>query len=157
MDISSILGSSANSTASTNSAGTTSTVDPSHFMELLMAQMTHQNPMEPMNDSEMMGQMAQLNSLQELQTIKQSMQEMLAANQASYAASLIGKTIHADDGKQSYDGVITSISLEGGKVFAHIGDVAVPIDQVREISTPKQPEKTQSISTPKATEGVVNE
>jgi flagellar basal-body rod modification protein FlgD len=44
-------------------------VDGSEFMQILLAQLRHQNPMEPMDDKELIGQMTQLNSLQELQKI----------------------------------------------------------------------------------------
>jgi flagellar basal-body rod modification protein FlgD len=44
-------------------------IDGSEFMQILLAQLRHQNPMSPMDDGELIGQMTQLNSLQELQKI----------------------------------------------------------------------------------------
>jgi len=123
----------ANSASGSGSTGTNSAVDPGKFMQLLLAQLTHQNPMEPMKDSEMMGQMAQLNSLQELQKISQAMSEMAMANQASYAASLIGKTVRADDGSSTTEGKVTGITIESGKMFVHVGDLSFPLDEIREI------------------------
>ena len=37
-----------------------SSLGSAQFMQILMAQLTHQNPLEPMKDSEMMSQFAQL-------------------------------------------------------------------------------------------------
>jgi flagellar basal-body rod modification protein FlgD len=119
-------------TASATSQSAT-TGQSTNFMELLLIQMTHQNPLEPMKDSEMMGQMAQLNSVQELQTIKQAMQEMLAANRASYAASLVGKTAEAEVQGQTIKGLVTGVTIDGTQVNVHIGDATVPLDAVTEI------------------------
>jgi flagellar basal-body rod modification protein FlgD len=57
------------SSASQTAGASVPGVDGSAFMEVLLAQLRHQNPLEPMDDKELIGQMAQLNSLQELQKI----------------------------------------------------------------------------------------
>lgn len=115
-------------------ARSNSSVDPNQFMQLIMAQLTHQNPMEPMKDAEMMSQMAQLNSLQELQKISQAMSEMAMANHASYAASLIGKTVRADDGSSTTEGKVTGVTIVSGKMYVQVGDLSFPLDLVTEIT-----------------------
>lgn len=120
------------SSTQTNTA-TSSSTDPSSFMQLLMAQLTHQNPLEPMDDSQMMSQMAQLNSLQELQTIKLAIQEMASSNLASYASSLVGKTVRAEYDGETYQGKVNGVTLSGGKISVHIGDDVVPLDTIMEI------------------------
>ena len=111
--------------------GTAGTND---FMLILLAQMTHQNPLEPMKDSEMMGQYAQLNSVQQLQSINAALTQMMTYNQTSYAASLIGKVarIAKDDGT-SLEGEITGISMESGRMLVQIGDQKAPLENVVEI------------------------
>lgn len=126
-------GSNASTAAKSSAAAASSALDTGQFMQLIMAQLTHQNPMEPMNDSEMMSQMAQLNSLQELQTISRTMSEMVLSNQASYAASLIGKTVRADDGTSTTEGKVTGVSIESGKMHVHVGDLTFTLDEIREI------------------------
>jgi flagellar basal-body rod modification protein FlgD len=56
-------------------------VDGSAFMEVLLAQLRHQNPLEPMDDKELIGQMAQLNSLQELQKINATLVTLVDVTQ----------------------------------------------------------------------------
>jgi flagellar basal-body rod modification protein FlgD len=121
-------------TAGASAAPATAGVDTGNFMMMLLAQLKNQNPMEPMKDGEMMGQMAQLNSLQELQMIKQSLQEMALSNQASYAASLIGKTVRAEVGDATIEGQVSGVTVDGSLMRIHIGDKVVTLDQVREIA-----------------------
>jgi flagellar basal-body rod modification protein FlgD len=52
-------------------------MDSGAFMQVLLAQLRHQNPLEPMNDQQMIGQMAQLNSLEELQKINSSLETLV--------------------------------------------------------------------------------
>ena len=101
------------------------------FMQLLMAQLQNQNPLEPMSDSEMMNQISSLNSLDELRAIKTMMSESAVANQASYGASLIGKqvTVALDDG-ESLSGVVTGTTVESGRIYLMIGEQMAPLGNV---------------------------
>ncbi len=66
------------------------------FMNLLIAQISNQNPLEPMDDKEFIAQLAQFSSLEQMQNIATGM-EMLALTQAastnSQMVNLIGKRI----------------------------------------------------------------
>ncbi len=124
--------------AQSNSAATSSAVskamDATNFMTLLMAQLTHQNPLEPLKDSEMLSQFAQLNSVQQLTTISKLMTDSASSNQTGYAASLIGKNVTASQSNGNpINGVVTAISIEGGKVYVHIGDQLAALNDVTEI------------------------
>jgi flagellar basal-body rod modification protein FlgD len=127
--------SSATATKSGSQAGAAAnSVDTSQFMTLLMAQLTHQNPLEPLKDSEMLSQFAQLNSVQELGNIRTLMTQAASANQTGYAASLIGKSIKAalSDGT-SLEGVVSGITIESGKVYVQVGKGQALLSDVVEI------------------------
>ncbi len=57
------------------------------FMQLLLAQLRNQNPLEPMDNSEFMGQMTQLNSLQELQKMNDSLTRLVNLVEAEAVAT----------------------------------------------------------------------
>jgi flagellar basal-body rod modification protein FlgD len=122
----------ANNTANTNTAG--NQVDSNQFMQILLAQLTHQNPLEPMDNAEMMSQFSQLNSLQELRGINTSMETVSAVNQASYLASLIGKTVKAQraDGNV-IEGVVDGVITEVDNPQIRVGDETVDLIDVLEI------------------------
>ena len=142
MQISAISGVTAAATAaaatSTNSSaqGTASAAAGTNdFMKMLLAQLTHQNPLEPMKDSEMMTQYASLNTVQELQTIRGMMTTVSQGSQIGYAASLIGKNakVNKDDGSQM-EGEVKAVTMESGKVMIQIGNEKAPIENVVEIT-----------------------
>lgn len=63
------------------------------YMQLLITQLQHQNPLEPMSNEEMASQLAQFSSLSKLESINSSFGEVLAATNRGYANSLIGKEV----------------------------------------------------------------
>ena len=110
-------------------------MDSSQFMQLLLAQLTHQNPLEPMNNAEMMSQFAQLNSLQELRDIHTAMDSMSTSNQTTYAASLVGKTVkvNSTDGTP-VEGVVDGAVLEKNNYQLRIGDQTFALSDLLEVS-----------------------
>ncbi|HEX2996582.1 MAG TPA: flagellar hook capping FlgD N-terminal domain-containing protein [Anaerolineales bacterium] len=109
-------------------------MDATQFMQILMAQLTHQNPLEPLNNAEMMSQFSQLNSLQELREIHTSMDKLAASNRVLYLASLIGKTVKANqpDGKV-LEGVVEEVIVEKDNPQLRIGTEEVDLDDVIEV------------------------
>ena len=109
-------------------------LDSDQFMQILMAQLTHQNPLEPMDNNEMMSQFSQLNSLQELRQIHASMDTLSASNQVIYLASLIGKNVKVNraDGN-ILEGVVEGVVTEKDNPQLRIGDQDVPLEDVIEV------------------------
>ena len=124
---------SANSTAKPPQLNTNA-LDSNQFMEILLAQLTHQNPLEPMDNAEMTSQFSQLNSLQELRQIHTGMDKVSASNQVLYLASLIGKHVKVNrpDGK-IVEGVVDGVITEKDNPQLRIGTEEVPLDDVIEI------------------------
>jgi len=56
-------------------------LDASSFMQILLAQLRHQNPLEPMDDTQLIAQMTQLNSLEELKKISLGIESLILLNQ----------------------------------------------------------------------------
>ncbi|HZW05001.1 MAG TPA: flagellar hook capping FlgD N-terminal domain-containing protein [Anaerolineaceae bacterium] len=112
----------------------TSPFGSTQFMQMLLAQLKHQNPMEPLKDSEMMAQFTQLNSLQELQSIKQMMAQFTAQNQTSTAADLIGKVITAaGEEDTTIEGRVEGFTYVSGQLYLLVGEYAVPLAAVLEV------------------------
>jgi flagellar basal-body rod modification protein FlgD len=66
------------------------------FLQLLIAQLSHQDPLEPMKDQEFVAQLAQFSSLEQLESINGGIQASLLMNQSvnnSLATNLIGKEV----------------------------------------------------------------
>jgi flagellar basal-body rod modification protein FlgD len=117
-----------------NPGAPTNALDSAQFMQILMAQLTHQNPLEPMDNAEMMSQFSQLNSLQELREIHVAMDKVSSSNQVVYLASLIGKIVkaHRPDG-EIVEGVVEEVITEKDNPQLRIGSEEVGLNDIIEI------------------------
>src|SRR5690349_4925954 len=127
-----------NQTSTNNPANTVrnaaNALDSGQFMQILMAQLTHQNPLEPMNNAEMMTQFSQLNSLQELRDIHVSMDKLSSTNQTLYLASLIGKTVKVNRPDGNYlEGVVDEVITEKDNLQIRTGTEEVSVNDIIEI------------------------
>jgi flagellar basal-body rod modification protein FlgD len=123
----------ANNTAKTVTKAANS-LDSNQFMQILMAQLTHQNPLEPMSNDQMMSQFSQLNSLQELRDIHVAMDKVSSSNQTTYLASLIGKTVKVNrSGGKTLEGVVDGVTTDSETPQLLIGSETVDLTDVIEI------------------------
>jgi flagellar basal-body rod modification protein FlgD len=123
------------SKAASVGGSTGTSLDSNQFMQILMAQLTHQNPLEPMDSNEMMSQFSQLNSLQELRDIHTAMDKVSVSNQTTYLSSLIGKTVKAyrSDGKVM-EGVVDGVLADKDAPQIRIGNELVDLVDILEIN-----------------------
>lgn len=71
------------------------------FMELLVAQMRNQDPMQPMENGEFLSQIAQFTAVSGIEDLQKSFKELsqsLVSNQALQAANLVGRDVLAPTG-----------------------------------------------------------
>lgn len=85
-------------TTTTSPSSTGSLGDQNTFMQLLVAQMKYQDPMNPTDSSQSLSQMAQFSALQEMTSVANEMQMLVQSQNAFGAASMLGKTVHYLDG-----------------------------------------------------------
>jgi flagellar basal-body rod modification protein FlgD len=110
------------------------------FMELMMAQMKHQDPMKPMENGEFISQMAQFSSVEGLKEIKDSFKTLadaLHSSQALQASSMVGRQVLIPGDKTSLpeNGVLTgAVNVPQGaekvivKVFDQKGQMVHSVD-----------------------------
>lgn len=66
------------------------------FMELMLAQMKNQNPLEPQDNGDFIAQLAQFSSLEEMQGLSGSVQDVVGqfrSTQALQASAMVGRTV----------------------------------------------------------------
>ena len=76
------------------------------FLKLLMAQLTHQDPMEPMDNSQFIAQMAQFSSLEQMYNVSNGFTKMAQMMQSSEAAGTLGKVVDLDVEGEQVSGVV---------------------------------------------------
>ncbi|UGQ47973.1 flagellar hook assembly protein FlgD [Massilia endophytica] len=96
--------------------GEASALNQAQFMKLLLAQLTHQDPLAPADNNQFVAQMAQFSALAQAQSTNTNIQALLVTQQASQAIGLIGKTVLVTmpNGTQKI-GAVLRITFDGGE------------------------------------------
>ena len=121
---SSLLSGASTQQAASNEVTHKSSMDQDTFMKILIAQLTHQDPMNPMDDKEMTSQLAQFSSLEQLTNINKGIQSLVDANSQKdlySATNFIGQSIKAKGYTVTKDGsTISSINYGMGEAVSNL-------------------------------------
>lgn len=116
-------------------ATNSSTLDKDAFLQLLVAQMKYQDPLEPTSNTEYISQYATFSELEQ-------MQNMSSTLELSRAASLVGQTVVVEttdeNGETTSDmGVVDYISYENSKALVWVNGNSYALDDVVEVADPE--------------------
>src|SRR5690606_13008560 len=93
-------------TQTTTSALPPKTLSQEDFFQLLIAQMTAQDPMNPLSNAEFMGQMAQFSTLEQTRTLEANISAMRTEQQMVQANTLIGRNVRLQIGSRYVGGMV---------------------------------------------------
>src|SRR5947207_13153576 len=88
-------------------------LDINQFLQLMVSELTHQDPLNPMDNTQLVQQLGELRSIAASDQLTTTLQSMQTQQSLTTASSLIGKTVTAlgSDG-QDVTGEVTSVSVE---------------------------------------------
>ncbi|MGP1594487.1 MAG: flagellar hook assembly protein FlgD [Treponema sp.] len=78
------------------------------FLQLLIAQLTHQDPTSPMEDTQFVAQMAQFTSLEQLANMNKSFEMLNQIAGDSSAVNVVGKHVDIEQAGGTVSGLITA-------------------------------------------------
>jgi len=112
----------------TSNASTANSVDKDSFLQLLVAQMQYQDPLEPTSNTEYISQYAQFTQVEELQN-------MAANTNLMRASSLVGQEVYVKTTTSTGDtkyvqGKVDYVVYENGKAFLSIDESLYSIDDL---------------------------
>lgn len=116
-----------NGTKSTGS----NTLDKDDFLQLLVAQMKYQDPLEPTSNTEYISQYAQFSQVESLQSMSSSMD-------LQRASALVGQQVYVQTttstGETKYVyGQVDYVTYEGGKAYLYINENRYSLDELETI------------------------
>ena len=79
------------------------------FLQLLIAQLTHQDPTSPMQDAEFIGQMAQFSSLEQVTNMNSNFSKLNEMLLGSSATTTIGSKVELQAGDENITGYVTAV------------------------------------------------
>lgn len=99
------------------------------FLDLLVAQLKYQDPLNPVSGTQFMAETAQLTQVQSMVQLSQEMA-------GTQAAGLIGKTVTATGPNGApVTGTVASVTLNGSQTpLLNVGGVSVALSSVTQVS-----------------------
>ncbi len=119
--------SAASASGSTNkssaSSKSTSGLDKEAFLQLLVAQMQYQDPLEPMDNTEYVAQLATFSQLEAIQNMTDRMS-------SSMANDLVGKYVILNTANGNSSGKVDYVMYENGEIYLAVGDRLYSLDDL---------------------------
>lgn len=130
----------ASTASSTTRTGGFSNVDSDQFMQLLLAELQNQDPLEPMKNSDMVQQMSQIRNIGATDQLTSTLSTLRESQELVTASGLIGQKVEglADDAS-AINGVVDRVTVETDSenntrnVKVHVGNQTMQIRNIRTI------------------------
>lgn len=118
----------------TQTTKTTKTSTHDQFMQLMLKELTSQDPLKPMSTSEMANQMLSLQQVQTNENLQKQL-ESLSNVLMMGATGLVGKTVTVLDPntQQEVTGSVQALRSKGGQLSLMINGQSYPSEYLREL------------------------
>jgi flagellar basal-body rod modification protein FlgD len=127
---------SAGSATATNPLDSLSTQD---FTKMLVAELQNQDPTNPVTNSELMQEVSQIRSIQATDSLTSTLQSVLLGQSVATAGNLIGRAVQGKDSQgNDVSGTVSSVSISGGNATLNVGNTALPLANVTQITAAAQ-------------------
>ncbi|MBI4578015.1 MAG: hypothetical protein HY722_17270 [Planctomycetes bacterium] len=104
------------------------------FLDLLVAELVNQDPMEPLKNDEFMNQLVQLQSLESTSALTDGIRSLVLQNQMASGSALLGKQVRGlDDAGDSVTGQVQRVLIADGQVRLLVAGRPVALGRVQEI------------------------
>lgn len=102
-------------------------LDRNAFLNLLITQMQHQDPMQPLEDRDFLAQLAQFSSLEQMQQMNQKMNGISQNGLSQLAAAYLGTVVTAQgpDDATPTTGTVTAVTLQNGQPMLSLGSTLI--------------------------------
>ena len=117
-------------------------VDVSQFLDLLIAELRNQDPLDPMDNSEMAQQISQIREIAATDKLSATLSAVSSGQSLTTASSLIGREVEAlSEVGDTVRGIVDKVTVEVDEddntlrsYRIHIGDQLFDLDRVREVN-----------------------
>jgi flagellar basal-body rod modification protein FlgD len=116
-------------------------LDINQFLQLMVSELTHQDPLNPMDNTQLVQQIGELRSIAASDQLTGTLQALQTQQSLTTASSLIGKQVAAlTTDNQNITGTVSSVSVEVDPndntkrtYKVKIGDQTIDLSNVREV------------------------
>lgn len=85
------------------------------LLSIILTQLTYQDPLKPVDNFQFVSQLAQFSQLQQSQSLNDQVTSLLAAQAATQATGLLGRTIDFTASGSTLSGKVEAVSFTSGQ------------------------------------------
>ncbi len=119
---------------------TTAKASKDQFLQLLVAQVRNQDPLEPVTQDQFIGQLAQFSTLEGIENLNGNFESMLQVsesaarlNELTQGGQLIGRSVVYSTDSGTAEGIVDAVQLRDSGLSVLIGEKSVPVNQIQSI------------------------
>jgi flagellar basal-body rod modification protein FlgD len=122
-------------TGTSSASNAKASADKDMFLQLLVAQMRYQDPMNPTDSGEFLAQSAQFTALEKMQDVADQTAQLLSAQMAFGASGLIGKQITwLDSDGVSRTGSVSGVTFGANGPELDVDGTTLPLSSVQTVT-----------------------
>ena len=111
-------------------------LDVSDFIQLLVTELTNQDPTAPVDNATILNEVSQIKSISATQNLTDTLDNVNTTTNVASAANLVGRTVTGlNSASVSVTGAVDSVTIEDGKVTLQVGDYSIDLSDVTEIAS----------------------
>lgn len=100
------------------------------FLQLLVTQVQHQDPLDPMDQQDFIQQLAQFSELEGIENLNAKFSDMLALQQITNGVDLVGKSVRYVDGDMTMVGTVEEVATVDNRLTVLVNGKQMPIDSI---------------------------
>ncbi len=115
-------------------------VDLDQFLNLMIAELQNQDPLDPLDNSEMLQQLTQIREIGSNDRLTATLDAVLSGQNLATASGLIGKEIRAlTDNAENIEGLVDRVTIQVDNetdkrsLKVHVGQHSVSLENIREV------------------------
>ena len=122
--------------ATSNPLSGVSSITADQFLQILVAQLQNQDPLNPVDPSSFLNSLASLDTVGSINSLNASFASTLELEQLTSGTSLIGKSITyaLTSGGPTQSGTVSGLSVQNGQFVLQVGNNQVALNQVTSVS-----------------------
>ena len=106
------LGGGAAATSATSSVLQAANISQQDFLQILLTQLTYQDPMKPLDNQEFVAQLAQFTTLAQTQELNSNMNNLLVLQAGTQSVGLLGRTVDLTTASGSVTGTVSALGFD---------------------------------------------
>ena len=104
------------------------------FLKLMLAQLTHQDPLNPQDSSTFLAQLAQLTQLEQMINLNAGLNNLLRTQVYTQAVTLVGRQVKITPaGGGEIEGVVERVIFQNDQAGVVVGNEIYPLTEVVEV------------------------